>query len=141
AQLVTGATQEMRILTGSAACAALAPRSAAAATLANSNLDKRMGIPPVDCSFAALRRFTRNVAERRRFWQAPNWRALASRGGAGGMGGAWGGAPPRSPPLGFDGKDAGDRGSDRRDDRERDKNRRQAASEHHSHHRGSDHRC
>src|SRR5262245_3060881 len=49
AQLVTGATQEMRIFTGSAACAALAPRSAAAATLANTNLDRRMGVPPAGC--------------------------------------------------------------------------------------------
>src|SRR5262249_51315674 len=124
AQLVTGATQEMRILTGSAACAALAPRSAAAATLANTNLDKRMGVPPVDCSFRALRRFTRRGAERRRFWQAPNWRALASRGGW--IAAALGRGPLQYPPLGFDREDAGDRGSDRRDDRERDKNRRQA---------------
>ena len=42
AQLVTGATQDMRIFTGSALCAALAAKSAAAATLANINLDKRM---------------------------------------------------------------------------------------------------
>src|SRR5262249_61437220 len=42
AQLVTGATQDMRILTGSALCAALAPKSAAAATLADINLDRRM---------------------------------------------------------------------------------------------------
>src|SRR5215813_10679212 len=41
AQLVTGATQDMRILTGSALCAALAAKSAAT-TLANINLDKRM---------------------------------------------------------------------------------------------------
>jgi cysteine sulfinate desulfinase/cysteine desulfurase-like protein len=42
AQLVTGATQDRRIFTGSAACAALAPMSAAA-RLANSNFEKRMG--------------------------------------------------------------------------------------------------
>jgi len=41
AQLVTGATQDMRILTGSALCAALAAKSAAT-MLANINLDKRM---------------------------------------------------------------------------------------------------
>src|SRR5215472_7280155 len=41
AQLVTGATQDMRILTGSAPCAAPAAKSAAA-MLANINLDKRM---------------------------------------------------------------------------------------------------
>src|ERR1700746_4008388 len=42
AQLVTGATQDRRILTGSAPCAALAPKSAAAAMLANINRDKGM---------------------------------------------------------------------------------------------------
>src|SRR5262245_1443301 len=42
AQLVTGATQDMRILTGSALCAALAAKSATAATLANINLGRRM---------------------------------------------------------------------------------------------------
>src|SRR5262249_53414157 len=41
AQLVTGATQDMRILTGSALCAAFAPESAAT-MLADINLDKRM---------------------------------------------------------------------------------------------------
>src|SRR5215471_1082039 len=45
AQLVTGATQDMRILTGSALCAALAAKSAAA-MLANINLDKRISCPP-----------------------------------------------------------------------------------------------
>src|SRR5262249_36010792 len=44
AQWVRGATQGMRILTGSALCAALAPKSAAAATLANINLDRRMRV-------------------------------------------------------------------------------------------------
>jgi hypothetical protein len=42
AQLVTGATQEMRIFTGSALCAVLVPNSATAATLANINFDRRM---------------------------------------------------------------------------------------------------
>src|SRR5262249_52739987 len=45
AQLVTGATQDMRILTGSAPCAAPAAKSAAA-MLANINLDKRMRVLP-----------------------------------------------------------------------------------------------
>jgi hypothetical protein len=44
AQLVTGATHDRRIVTGSAACAAAWAKSAAAATLASINLDKRMGI-------------------------------------------------------------------------------------------------
>jgi hypothetical protein len=56
AQLVTGATQDMRILTGSALCTALAPKSAAAATLANMNLDKRMRSSWV-AGFAAFGRF------------------------------------------------------------------------------------
>jgi hypothetical protein len=56
AQLVTGATQDMRILTGSALCAALAPKSAAAATLANINLDRRMRVLLV-ASFATFGRF------------------------------------------------------------------------------------
>src|SRR5262249_36980615 len=49
AQLVTGATHDRRIFTGSAACAAPALKSAAAATLANTNFERRMGIPPADC--------------------------------------------------------------------------------------------
>jgi hypothetical protein len=47
AQLVTGATQDRRIFMGSALCAALAPMSVAAATLANNKFIMRMHIPPV----------------------------------------------------------------------------------------------
>jgi len=55
AQLVTGATQDRRILTGSALYAELAPKSAAA-MLANINLDKRMRVLLV-AGFAAFGRF------------------------------------------------------------------------------------
>src|SRR6188768_2346693 len=46
AQLVTGATQDRRIFTGSALCAALAPKTTAAATLANIRFKMRMNFPP-----------------------------------------------------------------------------------------------
>src|SRR5262249_57592185 len=75
AQLVTGATHDRRIFTGSAPCAAPALKSAAAARLATIHLDRRMGFLLL-VLFTALGRFTRNVAERRRFWQAPIWRTL-----------------------------------------------------------------
>src|SRR5262245_56269982 len=42
AQLVAGATQDMRILTGSALCAALAAKGATAATPANIHLGRRI---------------------------------------------------------------------------------------------------
>jgi hypothetical protein len=60
--LVTGATQERRILTGSALCAALAPKSAAAATLANISFKMRMKFLLVTV-LSAFGRFWRNVAE------------------------------------------------------------------------------
>src|SRR5256885_9995198 len=51
AQLVTGATQEIRIFTGSALCAAVAPRSVAAAMLASINFNRRMDFPPGDLAW------------------------------------------------------------------------------------------
>jgi hypothetical protein len=53
AQLVTGATHDRRIFTGSAACAALAPMSAAV-MLVNINFEKRMGFL-LRTDFAVLR--------------------------------------------------------------------------------------
>src|SRR5262245_15221154 len=138
AQLVTGATQDMRILTGSALCAALAPKSAEAATLANINLDRRMR----SSWWRVWRRsadFDATLQSASALGKGRNWHTLGERSGNGfRRAPLWRGLL-QHPSLGFNRIEAGDHGCDGRDGRERGEDRWQAAREHHSDHRRADH--
>src|SRR5262249_30802943 len=94
AQLVTGATHDRRIFTGSAACAAPALKSAAAATLANT-FERRMGIPPADC-FSRLCAIYAQRGRAAAFLSSPE---LAHASLDGGLGPPEGGAPSSTRPL------------------------------------------
>src|SRR6516225_7465799 len=131
AQLVTGATQDMRILTGSALCAAFAAKSAAT-TLANINLDKRMR----SSWWRVWRRlvdFDATLQSGSALGKGRNWRRRGD-----GLRRAATAKPPQHAPSCFNGKETGHDSRKPGNGSKRHEDCRQARGNHHPHGRRAD---